>query len=292
VRASVSTGPAAKPRQRLRAGGVASDGSPWSFDGVVRRVLGFSRAAELEALAPPARSARRASAALVAGAASEQSPAFDALRTFVRSLDRETRGKLQALMQAGREAQAVPEAVEALSRAGGVADLPELDLFAKGAAALQDLQRGHAVACATEFALELELSRWGKVKERASLDERVWLRFGRDLARSRVEEWSCLAVLDARGQLEKLYLRCGEGSWWSFGALIDRPSARELANRTSGKRGRSRVATLTLRAALAHPCRAELRAVRRASTALSARLGIGGVPERAGPRDAPGKVPT
>jgi hypothetical protein len=261
----------------------------WSFDGVVRRVLGFSRAAEVEAAVPGRRAAYRAAAAVVAGEASATSPAFDALNLFVRSLDDETRGKLQTVMHAGREAQALPDAVTSLAAAPGAVETRAADLFATGSAAFQDLQRGHAVACATAFDLELKLARWGKVKERGSLDERVWLRFGRELARSRVEEWSCHAVVDSREQLEKLYLRCGENPWWSFGALIDRPSARELGGLRAAKKGRSRVVSLSLQAALARSCRADLRAVHRASMAVSARLGMCGVSGGASSKPLPGK---
>jgi hypothetical protein len=165
------------------------------------------------------------------------------------------------------------------------------DLFASGAPACQDLQRGLAVACATAFDLELALPRWTKVGDGASLDDRVWLRFGRELALSRVEEWSCQAVCDSRGQLEKLYLRRGQNAWWSFGALIDRPPGRELQRQRSAK-GRARLVSLSLQAALARSCRAELRAVHRASMAVSARLGAGGRAWRAGAKAATGSSVT
>jgi hypothetical protein len=270
---------------------AALGGARWSFDGVVRRVLGFSRAAELEAAVPARRAANRRSAALAAGDGGGASPAFDALNLFVRSLDHETRGKLRALMQAGREAQALPEAAAVSSESAGADGTREPDLFASGTPALQDLQRGHAVACATEFDLELELSRWVKVGERASLDERVWLRFGRELALSRLEEWSCQAVCDSRGQLEKLYLRRGQNAWWSFGALIDRPSGRELLGQRSAK-GRSALVNLSLQAAFARSRRADLRAVDRASMAMSARLGAGGCARRPGAKAATGRSVT
>ncbi len=275
----------AKAFHGVGADTAALGAARWSFDGVVRRVLGFSRAAELEAALPERRAKNRRSAALAAGDVGGPSPAFDALNLFVRSLDDETRGKLRALMQAGREAQALPDAAAVSSRAAEADGMLVPDLFASGTRAFQDLQRGHAVACATEFDLELELGRWENVRERASLDERVWLRFGRELARSRVEEWSCQAVCDSRGQLEKLYLRHGQTAWWSFGALIDRPSSREVLGQRS-TRGRSRLVSLSLQAAVARSSRAELRAVHRASIAVSARLGAGSRSRRAGAKVA------
>jgi len=261
----------------VHAASVAFGTSPWSFDGVVKRVLAFARAAELEGEVPAARAAYRASTARTAGNAVPPNPALDALNLFVLSLDGETRGKLQAVMQAGRDARALPEAVTALATAREAPDLEAAHLFGDGTGSLQDLQRGHAVACATQFDLELKLARWGGVSGPASLDERVWLRFGRELARSNVEDWSCHAIVGARGQLEKLFLRCGLSAWWSFGVLIDRPSNRELAHQRSAKRLRSRVLNLPLQAVLARAHRADLRALQRASLAVGARLGMGGI---------------
>jgi len=261
--------------------------SRWSFDGVVRRVLAFSRAAELETAGSGARAASRASAARTAGKASASSPALDALNSFVLSIDAETRGKLRAVMQAGREARALPDAAKALAAARTATEAPVSPLFGDGTASLQDLQRGNAIACATEFDLELKLARWGNVRGAVSLDERVWLRFGRELAGSRVEEWSCHAILDGRDRLEKLYLRCGQSAWWSFGAVIDRPSTRDVAAQRTAKRGRSQIVSLSLQSALARSCRADLRAVRRAALAVSARLGMGGIAPNAAAKPQP-----
>lgn len=263
----------------------------WSFDGVLRRALGFSRAAEHENKA--SRHAGRPSAfpstARPGNEPARPRPAFDALRLFVQSLDAEMRGKLRTVMHAGREAQTLPAAVAALAavRSAGA----EGELFAGGAAALQDLQRGHAIACATGFDLELTLDRWGRVREPESLDERVWLRFGRELARSTIEEWSCSAVVDARGRLQKLYLRRGKARWWSFAALIDRPSDSALRVQGSAWSRRSRLVVLPLHSALGRSLCGELRAVRRASMAVSARLGAGRNSDRAHAPPARRKAP-
>jgi hypothetical protein len=242
-------------------------GAGWSFDGILRRVLGFSRAAELEGESRRTRGAWT----LRGNEASLPSPAFDALKVFVRSLDGETQGKLRTLMQAGRDAQALPAAVATLAALQASDGLAEL--FAGGMAELQDLQRGHALACATDFDLDLELERWGGIREPKSVDERVWLRFGRELAQSRIEEWSCFAVVSSNGQLRKLFLRRGTGHWWSFAALIDRPSDRALGVSRAARAGRSRVVVLPLHSALGRSCRKDLNAVRRASLAVSARIG-------------------
>jgi hypothetical protein len=279
----VASAPAAF--RAVEAASAALGTSTWSFDGVIKRVLAFARAAELEAAVPAVRTAYRASVARAAGKADALSPALEALNLFVLSLGDETRGKLQAVMQAGRDARALPDAVTALATAPAATDSEVARLFGQGTGALQDLQRGHAVACATEFDLELKLARWSRARDPASLDERVWLRFGRELARSNVEDWSCHALLGTRGQLEKLYLRRGQNAWWSFGALIDRPSTRELASQRSAKRGRSRVVNLSLQAVLARSGRADPRALRRASLAVGARLGMSGISQRPGKRE-------
>lgn len=249
----------------------------WSFDGVVRRVLAFSRAAEFEDETSKS-GVRVASSRSLAAADQLPTPALEALRLFVRSLDGETRSKLRAVMRAGRNAEPLQVALAAISAEDANAD-GELDPFARGAAALQDLQRGHAVACATGFDLELELAAWSAVGKHESLDERVWLRFGRELARSDIGEWSCFALVDARDQLETLYLGRGQNSWWSFSAVIDRPSERALGLARTTRSRRSRVVTLSLQAALGRSCLRSQRAVRRASMALSARLGMCRVPE-------------
>jgi hypothetical protein len=243
----------------------------WSFDGVIQRVLGFSRAAEIEGARKGARLAPRAPSASKDELGSGGS-ALDALRHFVRSLDQETQSKLRAMIRAGRDAQQLQ--VAAATLAGETAGQSDpLDWFAAGSAALQDLQRGHALACATGFNLELSLARWDKVRPAESLDERVWLRFGRELAQSRMEDWSCFALVDSRERLLTLYLRRGKALCWSFAAQIDRPSDRTLRGPRSTRTGGTHVVVLTPQAALGRPCAGNLLAVRRASMAVSARLG-------------------
>jgi len=256
-----------RPFGKRAAGAVALSSSGWSFDGVMRRVLGFSRVPPAPHAGP---SQRRARSKL---AASE--PTFEALNFFVRSLDAEMKDKLQTVMRAGREAQTLPAAHADFTRDKVATDGAGLDLFGAGAASLQELQRGHAVACATGFDLEAKWARWGSAAESGSLDARVWLRFGRELALSDPEEWSCLAVVDTRDQVEKLYLRRGERCWWSFDLLIDRPSAQEVQRRRTARgAGYGKVISLPLLAALGRQCRGDRVAARRAARALSARLGF------------------
>src|SRR5688572_14913967 len=122
-------------------------GAAWSFDGVLRRVLGFSRAAEIEG-AP-----------------------LDALGLFARTLDQSTHDKLETVMRAGRDGRALADAHVLLSRERVAPGYEAPDLFREGEAALQNLQRGHAVACATGFDLERDLEGSLPAEGRSSLDE-------------------------------------------------------------------------------------------------------------------------
>lgn len=254
-----------------------------SFDRVLQRVLGFSRVADGDARRRGARDEQAASPVADGSDVGAPSPAFDALKLFVRSLDRETQDKMRALIRAGRDAQTLPAALASLTAERTSESTSTPELFARDTTELQDLQRGHAVACATGFDLELDLTVWGKVGEPQSLDERVWLRFGRELARSRIEEWACFAVVDARDRLEKLYLRRGKCPWWSFAALIDRPSERALRVPRGARTGRSRLVVLPVQTALGRSYHKNLGALRRASMAVSARFGKSQpAPRRAG----------
>jgi len=272
-----------------------------SFEGVLSRVLGFARAAELEGKARPRAAAKAAPAKAAAAskvtatktsaskataskAASVVAPAspseeshspLEGLRLFVQSLDAQTLDKLRTLMRAGHDARALAEAHVTRHDEDVAPVAKSEDLFAPGMTALQDLQRGHAIACATQFDLELEVTKWSKSEGRGSLDERVWLRFGRELAQSSPADWSCLGALGPGDQLEALYLRRGEERWWSFGSVVDRPSTTQVAReRTQKVRKHHKLVPLAVEAVVGRRCRADRRAVRRAALAMSARLGF------------------
>ncbi|HEX6764148.1 MAG TPA: hypothetical protein VF103_01695, partial [Polyangiaceae bacterium] len=244
------------------------DGSKWSFDGVLRRVLGFSRAAEMQ-------NPRR----------SPQTQAFDALNLFVRTLDEQTRDKLRAVIRAGREASALGDARSTLAGESGVEDTRLPDLFGEGALAFQHLQRGHAIACATRFDLEAEIARWAPTQGRASVDARTWLRFGRELALHPPVEWSCLGAVGPGNELEALYLRRGDTHWWSFDLVIDRPSARDMARRrTLHVKSKRKLVPLPLEGIGGRRFSADRPALERAAHAVSARLGFSRTPAAAAPR--------
>lgn len=238
------------------------DGSKWSFDGVLRRVLGFSRAAEFQ-------DARRF----------PQTKSYDALNLFVRTLDEQTRDKLRAVIRAGREARALGDAHSTLAGEAQVENARLSDLFGEGALAFQHLQRGHAIACATRFDLEAEIARWAPTEGRLPVDARVWLRFGRELALHPPVEWSCLGSVGPGDELETLYLRRGDSHWWSFDLVVDRPSARDVARRrTLHARNKRKLLTLPLQGIVGRRFRANRPALERAAHAVSARLGFSRTP--------------
>jgi hypothetical protein len=233
---------------------MSAVGNPaWSFDGVLRRVLGLSRAVEL----------------------GRNDSAMDALRIFARTLDVQVLRKLETLMQAGRNAEPLGPTSAALSDGASSVSKKSNDLFDDRLSSLENLRRGHAMACATRFDLESEVTGWATLPERNSLDERVWLRFGKELASSSPSDWACLATIGRGTELDALYLRRGEKSWWSFDSVIDRPSTRAVAHRLGAPtRQRGRLVTLPIEAVIGRRCRADRQALRRAAMAMSARLGV------------------
>ena len=274
-RAAAASGSA--PRARVDSfgsvpvGATAFSGSAWSFDGVIRRLLGFSRAAGMaDGAAPEPKGGAKRSAKRAGGGTA----AFDALALFVRALDQETRNKLHALMRAGKDGRGLADAHGVLAKERAAPGYETPELFGEGAASLQNLQRGHAVACATRFDLEKDLASWVLPEGRSSLDERVWLRFGRELAVSDPEEWSCLAQMNSDKELEALYLRRSEKRWWSFDSLIDRPAGWQVARRRKERPAtRGGLVSLPVEALIGRNYPNGREAVRRAALAVSARLG-------------------
>jgi len=134
------------------------------------------------------------------------------------------------------------------------------------------LARGHAIACATQFQLDVGLERWS-ASESGELEERVWLRFGKQLAASPLEEWECLGAVGSSGdRLTQLYLRLGKAVWWSFGAVLDRPSPEMVRKDGRGRSGRHSKLGL-LRKVAERRCEPDRRALRRALRAIRARTG-------------------
>ncbi len=149
------------------------------------------------------------------------------LQQALGALDIETALKLRTLMIAGRDGQDIwsvrvnmraEDADAAFSAAAR-------DASDSGPLLADYLQRGHALACAASLDLERPLAMWGSDAPDA-LDERAWLRFGRLLASSQMDDWQCFGFLDPGGQnICRLYVRQGDHAWWSFTSVLDRPSA-------------------------------------------------------------------
>lgn len=252
------------PKSSTDYAGVRSRPSPlgsgtWTFASILRRVLGLADAAELE------RAQRRES---------KNDGARNALRIFLRSLDPEIRQKLETLMRAGRDARQVGSSSAVALDHGAEPVREPRDLFDDRLASLENLRRGHAIACATKFDLESEITGWPASLGADSLDERVWLRFGKELAASSPADWTCLARVGPGAELEALYLRRGDRPWWSFDTLIDRPSARTVSRRFDRTpRRRGRLVAMALDSVIGRRCRSDRPALRRAAMAMSARLG-------------------
>jgi hypothetical protein len=260
-----------RPFAAVAADTLDLSSSPWSFDGVLRRVIGFSRAATL---VPRPASPRGASNVRVPDRRDRRSSAaFDALRLFVRTLDEATLTKLGTLMRAGRDGVALGVAHSLRDTGTDLLSRPSAELFDDGAASLEYVQRGHAIACATQFDLEAGVDAWADSASAGTLDERVWLRFARELAASSPSEWSCLALVGREDRLETLYVGRGDSAWWSFGGVIDRPSASRIAELRAQKQGEGQVVSLPLLALVGRSCRKSRPAVKRAILAISARLG-------------------
>jgi hypothetical protein len=136
------------------------------------------------------------------------------------------------------------------------------------------LRRGHALACAAGLDLERPIAGWAVGEH--NLDERAWLSFGRQLAQSQPDDWQCLTFAATGTQeVNKLYLKLGEHAWWSFQALLDRPSAAAVNKQKRAlTRGRSKaISTPSLKAVAPRLLVAEGRALRRAARAIRARVG-------------------
>lgn len=244
-----------------------------SFGGVLLRVLELAQSAALERVEPPKTVVADRKPSSAAQATDDRSTALNALKVLIRGLDARTKAKLRTLMYAGRDGRDLAETRMAMTQRGDGAMPAQDDDF--GLPPLEDLKRGHAIACATMFDLELEIGKWPTPDARRSLDERVWLRFGRELAMSEPEQWRCLGTFGPNKRLERLYLRRGEAAWWSFDALPDRPSPTVVQRRRSAKNGArgSALVPIGFATIAEHTLRTDRRALRRAVLAVRARLG-------------------
>jgi hypothetical protein len=190
---------------------------------------------------------------------------------LLQDLSPEARSKLGIVMAAGRDGASLG-AAHASTAASQQGTLGPAELEGAGEQLGDYLARGYAIACATEFPLDVSLDRWS-ASESGELEERVWLRFGRQLASSPVEEWECVGAVGGSGErLGQLYLRLGKAVWWSFGAVLDRPSPEMVRKEGRARSGRqSKLGPL--RKVAERRCEPERRALRRALRAIRARIG-------------------
>jgi hypothetical protein len=131
------------------------------------------------------------------------------------------------------------------------------------------LERGLAAAYAGRLVLDTPENQGPELDRELSVDERAWSRFGRELASSEPSEWSWFACYTGRVRvLDKLYVRRGNGPWWSFATSLDRPLREQIdVDRRQATSGSSLDSLLTQEGS---PTR---RALRRALTSVHARLG-------------------
>jgi hypothetical protein len=199
------------------------------------------------------------------------------LKDALGQLEPELALKLRTLLIAGRDLRGIAgvKANVALSDADAVFAKMAADSMENGPLLVDYLQRGHALACAAGIDLEGPFAAW-HAEAADDLDGRAWLSFGKQLANSQPGDWECLGVVDPKtGALRKLYLKLGDNAWWSFQALIDRPSRTSVAkDRRELVRRRSKGMSIhSLQALVQHFDGSPGRALRRAARAIRARVG-------------------
>ena len=199
------------------------------------------------------------------------------LQSVLSGLQAESALKLCALLLAGRDGRDIGtvDTVSLATEANSWFSVHALGN--KGAKLAEYLRRGHAIACATAFDLEAPIAQW-PLATAQSLEDRVWLSFGRQLALSAPGEWKSLGVGAGPGpqQVSKLYLQLADKAWWSFRWVLDRPSpAVMLRAQRADKSAHPDVADDSLRNVAALAIAGEGRALRRALRAIRARMGVG-----------------
>lgn len=185
--------------------------------------------------------------------------------------------KVCALLLAGQDGREIASVVTPTLDAEVSTWFSVEALSARGAKLADYLQRGYAIACATDIDVEAPIARWARTGP-SNLEDRVWLSFGKQLANSDPSEWSCLSVTAGREKSEvtKLYLQRAGKAWWSFRRVLDRPSPAVVRQAQRGAdRGGARGSTdASLQKVLTYSVGVEYQALQRAVRAIRARLGI------------------
>jgi hypothetical protein len=270
VGARASAGPFAPAVARMRRG---------PCENVLARVIAQARALSHDRReAPPGDGARP-------GGDAERHEETDAdararLTATLRDSDAETAEKLERLMIAGRDGRSVAAVQRNASPSDAHAAFATIATECGRSDLVEYLLRGHAMACATGINLERPIDDW-QSHSADTLDERAWLSFGKQLAQSVPADWQCLAIIESgTGGLNKLYLKLEDHAWWSFQALLDRPTQREVENerRSLGRRQFKGISASTLEAVLGQLEQVQGRALQRAARAIRARVGERGPP--------------
>jgi hypothetical protein len=261
---------AAAPTPARPAGSVQATGDDSTCEGALARVIRLA-----EAMLPGSHEGEISDAAKVVASSSDG--ARQSLEKALDQLDSEVALKLRTLMIAGRDGKSITDVQVNMTLADSRAafSAAALDASHNGPLLADYLRRGHALACATALDLELPLSGWG-VDGSSTLDERAWLSFGKQLAKAGPDDWHCLAFVESENQsISRLYLRLDEHAWWSFQAVLDRPSSAvvEKQKRTLTSRRSKGLATHSLAALISRLSSAKGRALRRAARAIRARVG-------------------
>lgn len=182
--------------------------------------------------------------------------------------------RIGALLNLGRTAHERSHVVSSIPEGHEVTPLDALALCDKETRRLHYLERSLAMMCSERLDLDTGNARVERAPHQASVFERAWSRFGRELASSEPDDWTWLAQHAGRTRtLEKVYLRRGEGAWWSFGVDLDRPHRSQVGAHTTvvNRRRGNQCAGL---ASLANARCAERRALQRAMRSVRARMGI------------------
>ena len=280
--ASGTAAPALRP---LPANGSAApkEKEKATCEGALRRVIALAQATLQESRSGEPRGAQPAEPS-GAGPVSVPGPTKSGratqeqatLEQALEGLDSEVALKLRTLMIAGRDGKTIGDINVnlTLDDSKGAFAAAAVDTSQNVPLLADYLRRGHALACAAALDLERPLASWGGSKA-LSLDERAWLSFGKQLAKAGVDDWQCLAFVDGNQCVSRLYLRLQGHAWWSFQAVLDRPSAAmvEKHERSLSSRRSKGLSTRSLSALASRLASIEGRALRRAARAIRARVG-------------------
>ena len=203
----------------------------------------------------------------------------DNVRTVLKAqLDRlpqPWRDKIGVLLNLGRSVHERSHVESSVAEGYGVKPLDALALCDKQTRTQQYLQRGLAMMCSESLDIDNGDALHENAERKASVFERAWSHFGRELAGSEPDEWSWFALrANEADPLEKLYLQRGDRAWWSFGASLDRPQKSQIASQQARAAKRRRGDHGSGLGSLVAHRYSQRRALQRAIRSVHARMGI------------------